>query len=67
MHCDRRAQRYMEKLLLKDMWREWRRVMGLPYQDQFTDAKPAAPVASPKKYKQPVGEVVKKPRKQKAA
>jgi hypothetical protein len=31
-HIDRRAQRYMEKMLLRDLWVEWRRVTIRPLQ-----------------------------------
>jgi hypothetical protein len=36
MHAHRRAQRYMEKRLLRDLWREWRRLDGLPHEGQST-------------------------------
>jgi hypothetical protein len=27
-HIHKRAQRYMEKKLLRDLWREWRKALG---------------------------------------
>jgi hypothetical protein len=38
MHAHRRAQRYAGKRLILDLWREWRKAIGLPYEPAVTTA-----------------------------
>jgi hypothetical protein len=42
-HIDRRAQRYMEKMLLRDLWVEWRRVTRLQSQPERVMSPPLDP------------------------
>jgi hypothetical protein len=42
-HIDRRAQRYMEKMLLRDLWVEWRRVTKLSVQPEAVLSPPLDP------------------------
>lgn len=36
-HMNARSRVYVEKRLLKNLWRAWRRLERLPYQDEWTD------------------------------
>lgn len=42
MHIHRRAHRYMEKMFIRDLWKEWRRASGQPsFADKATKRVPA--------------------------